>query len=89
MQTAPQKEQDIVGQTAGLTVVMCGEDQPRAGRFRRLQDRLDFSGRTAIQCGTGLIQKQQLGLADQGAGEGQFLLLATRKHRGCAPQKRL
>jgi len=42
----------------------------------------DITGGGAIKVGAGLVEKEQLWRADQGAGKGEFLALASRKLAG-------
>ena len=77
MQLAMVNKQHILSQTAGLTVIMGDHYDAGAGSMGRQQDMFDVTNGPAVQTGAGFIQKQDLRLADQGAGQRQFLPLAA------------
>lgn len=72
---------DVVGPTHGAEPV--GDDQHRAASAGTVQGLLHNLLGLSVQCAGRFIQNQHRGLLDEGTGDGQALLLATRQ--GCTP----
>ena len=68
-----------VGQPLGLVHVMRGEDDGAAGGLELLDELPHLAAGLRIEAGGGLVEEQQVGVADQRAGHREALLLAARK----------
>ena len=77
---------DAVAEALGLVHVMGGEDDGAAGALQVIHEVPEMPASLRIEAGGGLVEEQQLGIADQRAGHGQALLLAAgkRAHAGIA-----
>ena len=69
---------DVVGQLAGqLVVLLDQQDGEVAARRQRADRRLDVLDDGRLDALGGLVEQQQLRPGDQGAADGQLLLLAA------------
>ena len=70
---------DAVAEALGFVHVMRGEQDGAAGRLELLDQFPELAAGLRIEAGGGLIEKQKIGIADEGAGESESLLLAAGK----------
>ena len=87
MQFARDKLQHTVGYPGHLVLVM-GHHYQGAAAAQRQKQRLDHRPGFAVQRSGGLVEKQDLGLQDQGPGDAKALLLAPGKAARPALQPR-
>ena len=66
---------DPVAEALRFVHVMRGEDDGSTGVLQLVDEIPEVTAGLGIEAGGGLVKKQQLGIADQGAGHGQALLL--------------
>ena len=68
---------DAIAEALGLVHVVRGENDGAAAPLEVVDQVPQMAARLGIEAGGGLVEKEQLGIADQGAGHGQALLLAA------------
>ena len=70
---------DPVAQAFGLLHVVGGEEHRPPARLQAFHDLPGLPPRLRIEAGRGLVQEEQLRVSDEGARQGQPLLLAARE----------
>src|SRR5580704_3001347 len=70
---------DALAEALGFVHIMRGEKDGAAGGFELLDQIPKLAAGLRVEAGSGFIEKQKIGIANQGAGESEALLLAAGK----------
>jgi len=70
---------NALAEALGFVHVMRGEKDGAAGRFELLDQLPKLAAGLRVEAGGGFIEKQKIGIANEGAGESEALLLAAGK----------
>src|ERR1700734_3239012 len=70
-------DSDAIAKALGLFHVMRGKDDGAAGALELVDEIPEMAAGLRIEAGGGLIEKEQLGIADESGGHGKALLLAA------------
>ena len=80
-------DEDVIGEAAGEVDVLFDEQNRHvAGFFEALDDGFDLQDDGGLDALGGFVEEEELGAGDEGAGDGQLLLLAAAEKAALAVQ---
>src|SRR5581483_926973 len=70
---------DAVAEALGFVHVVGGEEDGAAGEFEAFDEVPELAARLRVEAGGGLVEEEEIGIADESAGHGEALFLAAGK----------